>query len=239
MNSQIRIVLVEPSHPGNIGGAARAMKTMGLAELSLVRPKRFPDPQADWRAAGALDIIVNAEVNETLENAIGSSTLVAATSARSRHIPWPVLESVEFAELVQTKYGANDTVSIVFGREDSGLTNEELNMCNLQVRIPSNVEYGSLNLAMSVQVIAYDLFRVGMDPKCDHDTWDRNLATHQAVESFYAHLESVLTTIDFYDPANPREAMSRIRRMFGRVELDETEVQILRGILTHIENAID
>lgn len=239
MNSQIRIVLVEPSHPGNIGGAARAMKTMGLSKLSLVRPKRFPDPQADWRAAGALDIILDAEVHETLQSAVASCVLVAATSARGRHIPWPVLESADFAALVHKKYGFSDPIGIVFGREDSGLTNDELNLCNLQVRIPASDAYGSLNLAMSVQVIAYDLFRIGMDPDSEHDVWDRNLATHRAVESFYEHLESVLTAIDFYDPDNPREAMTRIRRLFSRIELDETEVQILRGILTHMENAMN
>lgn len=233
--SEVQIVLVEPSHPGNIGGAARAMKTMGLSRLVLVNPKRFPDPQADWRAAGALDVIESAVVFETLEEALAPSVLTAATSARSRHIPWPVLSSAEFAERVHREFLSTDIVSVVFGREDSGLTNEELNLCNMQVRIPSSSHYGSLNLAMSVQVVAYDLFRT-RDHTCPSDNvWDRPLATHHELGLFFAHLESVLEQIDFYDPKNPREAMTRLRRLFSRTELDQTEVQILRGILSHIE----
>lgn len=234
---EVQIVLVEPSHPGNIGGAARAMKTMGLSRLVLVNPKRFPDPQADWRAAGALDVIESTAVFKTLEEALAPSVLSAATSARSRHIPWPVLSSAEFAERVHEEYSPTDTVSVVFGREDSGLTNEELNLCNMQVRIPSSSDYGSLNLAMSVQVVAYDLFRVRNETSPTENVWDRPLATHKELGSFFAHLESVLTEIDFYDPDNPREAMTRLRRLFSRSDLDQTEVQILRGILSHIERA--
>ena len=234
---EVQIVLVEPSHPGNIGGAARAMKTMGLSRLALVNPKRFPDPQADWRAAGALDVIESTVVFETLEEALAPSVLSAATSARSRHIPWPVLSSAEFAEHVHKEYSSTDIVSVVFGREDSGLTNEELNLCNTQVRIPSSGDYGSLNLAMSVQVVAYDLFRVSSESNSPQNLWDRPLATHHELGSFFAHLESVLKEIDFYDPENPREAMTRLRRLFSRTDLDQTEVQILRGILSHIEKA--
>lgn len=236
--SKVQVVLVEPSHPGNIGGAARAMKTMGLTKLVLVNPKRFPDPQADWRAAGALDVIKSTEIFENLEEALSPSVLVAATSARSRHIPWPVLSSAEFAEHAHREYSTNDVVSVVFGREDSGLTNEELNLCNMQVRIPSSSIYGSLNLAMSVQVVAYDLFRVQNQATPNENSWDRPLATHQELGAFFAHLESVLTQIDFYDPDNPREAMTRLRRLFSRTSLDQTEVQILRGILSHVEKAV-
>ncbi|MCY3883610.1 MAG: RNA methyltransferase [Gammaproteobacteria bacterium] len=236
--SEVQVVLVEPSHPGNIGGAARAMKTMGLSKLVLVNPKRFPDPQADWRAAGALDVIRSTVIFETLEEALRPSVLSAATSVRSRHIPWPVLSSAEFAQHVHAQYAPNDVISVVFGREDSGLTNEELNLCNIQVRIPSSRVYGSLNLAMSVQVVAYDLFRVLNQDKPNENSWDRPLATHQELGAFFAHLESVLTQLDFYDPDNPREAMTRLRRLFSRTELDQTEVQILRGILSHVEKAV-
>lgn len=236
--TEVQVVLVEPSHPGNIGGAARAMKTMGLSRLAVVNPRRFPDPQADWRAAGALDIIESASVFETLEEALAPSVLVAATSARSRHIPWPVMSSEEFARHVQREYSSEDVVSVVFGREDSGLTNEELNLCNLQVRIPSSSEYGSLNLAMSVQIVAYDLFRICQEDGRHEKVWDRPVATHHEIAAFFVHLESVLTEIDFYDPENPREAMTRLRRLFGRMELDQTEVQILRGVLSHIERVI-
>ncbi|MXW54775.1 MAG: RNA methyltransferase [Gammaproteobacteria bacterium] len=234
---EVQIVLVEPSHPGNIGGAARAMKTMGLSKLVLVKPKRFPDPQADWRAAGALDVVESTVVFNTLEAALAPSVLTAATSARSRHIPWPVMNSAEFAEHVHKEYSSTDIVSVVFGREDSGLTNDELNLCNMQVQIPSSSNYGSLNLAMAVQVVAYDLFRVRSQASPTENAWDRPLATHQELGSFFAHLESVLTEIDFYDPENPREAMTRLRRLFSRTDLDQTEVQILRGILSHIEKA--
>lgn len=235
--SEVQIVLVEPSHPGNIGGAARAMKTMGLSRLALVNPKRFPDPQADWRAAGALDVIENTAVFDSLEEALAPCVLTAATSARSRHIPWPVLSSAEFAEHIHREYSSKDIVSVVFGREDSGLTNEELNLCNLQIRIPSSSDYGSLNLAMSVQVVAYDLFRSNNPQSSQDETWDRPRATHDELGAFFSHLESVLTQIDFYDPENPREAMTRLRRLFTRTDLDQTEVQILRGILSHVEKA--
>ena len=234
----IRIVLVEPSHPGNIGGAARAMKTMGLSDLAVVRPKRFPDPQADWRAAGAIDVIEQTQVHESLESAVGSSVLVAATSVRERHISWPVVSSVEFADLVHREREKYPQVSVVFGREDSGLTNEELHQCNMQIRIPSNEDYGSLNLAMSVQVVAYDLFQRQGKFELPSEVWDRPLATHGEIEDFYKHLESTLVTIDFYDPDQPREAMTRLRRMFSRMKLDQTEVQIMRGILTHVRDAV-
>ncbi len=236
--SQIQIVLVEPSHPGNIGGAARAMKTMGLSRLVLVRPARFPDPQADWRAAGALDVIEETAVHATLEDAVSSSVLVAATSARERHIPWPVVTSAEFAEHVVQRQGAEDPISIVFGREDSGLTNEELALCSMQIRIPSSEEYSSLNLAMSVQVVAYDLFRAQTSSDWGETEWDKPLAVHGEVEGFFEHLEMVLRKIGFYDPENPRESLTRLRRLFARVQMDQTEVQILRGILSHVESAI-
>lgn len=237
----VQIVLVEPSHPGNIGGTARAMKTMGLTSLKVVKPKRFPDPQADWRAAGALDIVERAHVCETIAEAVQDSVLVAGTSARSRHIPWPMMTSAQFAEFVYTEFGKNDLVSILFGREDNGLTNDELNLCNKHVRIPASDHYGSLNLAMSVQVVAYDLFCRSLSD-CQEmqnsETWDKPIATFAEVNAFLAHLQSVLLQIEFSDPDEPRQAETRLRRLFGRVEMDHTEVQILRGILTQVERAI-
>lgn len=239
---EIQIVLVEPSHPGNIGGAARAMKTMGLSSLTVVKPKRFPDPQADWRAAGALDIVERAQVCETIVEAVHDSVLVAGTSARSRHIPWPLMNSAQFAEFVHTKFAKSDVVSILFGREDNGLTNDELNLCNKHVRIPSSNQYGSLNLAMSVQVVAYDLFCRSLLDRAemlDSEMWDRPLATFTEVNDFLEHLQAVLLQIGFRDPEEPRKAETRLRRLFGRIEMDHTEVQILRGILTQVEKAID
>ena len=238
---EVQVVLVEPSHPGNIGGAARAMKTMGLSSLTVVKPKRFPDPQADWRAAGALDIIERTQVCETIQGAVGESVLVAGTSARSRHIPWPMMTSFQFAQFVYANYRKHDRVSILFGREDNGLTNEELNLCNKHVRIPASEHYGSLNLAMSVQVIAYDLFcrsLLEQSSALDTDDWDQPFATFLDINNFLDHLESVLKQIGFSNPTEPRNAGLRLRRLFTRLEMDHTEVQILRGVLTQIEKAI-
>ena len=238
---EIRIVLVEPSHPGNIGGAARAMKTMGLSSLFVVNPKRFPDPQADWRAAGALDIVEQTQVCATIPEAVHDSVLVAGTSARTRHIPWPMMTSAQFAEFVHTNFGMDDRVSVLFGREDNGLTNDELTLCNRHVRIPSSEQYGSLNLAMSVQVVAYDLFCQTLIERLEasnSETWDRPLATFTEVNDFLDHLQSVMLQIGFSDSEEPRKAEVRLRRLFGRLEMDHTEVQILRGILTQFEKAI-
>ena len=238
---EIRIVLVEPSHPGNIGGAARAMKTMGLSSLFVVNPKRFPDPQADWRAAGALDIVEQTRVCATIPDAVHDSVLVAGTSARTRHIPWPTMTSAQFAEFVHANYGKHDRVSILFGREDNGLTNDELALCNRHVRIHANEQYGSLNLAMSVQVVAYDLYCRTLTEQLEVselETWDRPLATFAEVNDFLEHLQSVMLQIGFSDPEEPRTAEIRLRRLFGRIEMDHTEVQILRGILAQIANVI-
>ncbi|MDE0094180.1 MAG: RNA methyltransferase [Gammaproteobacteria bacterium] len=240
----IQIVLVEPSHPGNIGSTARAMKTMNLSQLALVNPKRFPDPQADWRAAGALPIVKNTRVYESIETAVSQSVVVAATSVRTRHISWPTYTSEEFAQEILSNYGATQQISILFGREDSGLTNEELQLCNVQVTIPGNPEYNSLNLAMAVQIIAYDLFKYSVLKDGSKKLGDvvevvEQLATFTEVEAFYDHMWQVLQLIEFLDPDEPREAVVRLRRLFGRIRLDHTEVQILRGILSHFERALE
>lgn len=234
----IRIVLVEPSHPGNIGATARAMKTMDLQELHLVNPQRFPDPQADWRAAGALDIVTSAVVHDNLESAIGDCEFVAGTSVRDRHIPWTVLDAEEFSQQIVTASNNDQTAAVLFGRENNGLTNEELSMCNVHVRIPSSSDYGSLNVAMAVQVVTYELFKArGLDQI--KTAWDRPRANHAQVSAMYHHLDNVLDKIGFFEPGAPRTAELRLRRLFGRIELDETEVQILRGILTHIEHKLE
>lgn len=238
---EIHIVLVEPSHPGNIGGAARAMKTMGLSSLAVVNPKRFPDPQADWRAAGALDIVEKAQVFESISAAVKDSVLVAGTSARSRHIPWPTMTSAQFAEFVHTKFNRDDSISVLFGREDNGLTNEELNLCNRHIRIPSSDLYGSLNLAMAVQIITYDLFCQTLSERQEdpeEETWDKPLATFAEVNDFLEHLQTVLLKVGFSDPEEPRKAEIRLRRLFGRIDMDHTEVQIMRGVLTHFEKKL-
>ncbi len=232
----IRIVLVETSHPGNIGGAARAMKTMGLSQLYLVRPERFPDPQADWRAAGALDVLDQAQVVDSLDAAIGPCTLVVGTSTRNRRIPWPILDAKQTAQRLLAE-GPAQPLAILFGRETSGLTNDELQRCHSHLQIAANPDYGSLNLAMAVQVVCYEIYQhaltlAGATPEPE---WDRPPASAAEMEGFFGHLDEVLTAIDFYDPANPRQALTRFRRLFNRTRPDATEVRMLRGLLSQVQ----
>jgi tRNA (cytidine32/uridine32-2'-O)-methyltransferase len=235
---QIRIVLVEPSHPGNIGGAARAMKTMGLTSLWLVRPERFPDPQADWRAVGAVDVVDAANVCSTLDEAIGPCGLVLGTSARHKRIPWPSLTMREAAPVILAE-PPDHPIAILFGRETTGLSRDELQRCHQHIEIPASPAYPSLNLAMAVQVVAYELFQAGLERGvAEEQEWDRRPATAAELEGFLRHLQAVLTAIDFYDPQNPRQAMTRFRRLFSRVRPDETEVRMLRGVLSHVERSL-
>ena len=231
-------MLVEPSHPGNIGGAARAMKTMGLHDLALVRPKRFPDPQADWRAASATDVLADVRVFDDLDAAIEDCGLIAGTSARERRIPLPTDTAAAFAGRMAAMGTPDRPAAILFGREVSGLTNDELERCNRQVVIPAHPGYSSLNLAMAVQVVCYELFQATQAAAAAGEArWDRRLASAGELAGFYAHLARVLVDIEFEDAAAPRRTMTRLRRLFGRVEADETEVAILRGILSHVERA--
>ena len=233
----IRIVLVNTSHPGNIGGAARAMKNMGLSRLFLVAPRDFPNEQATWRAASALDVLDDAVVTSTLEEAIGDCQFVVGTSARERRIPWPLLDSRQCAARM-AEVSAREQVAVLFGREDRGLTNEELQVCNLHLNIPTSAAYSSLNLAMAVQIVCYELGMLVAAPELpegEDDHWDAAFATRENMERFYAHLEQTLTDIEFLDPAAPRQLMSRLRRLYGRVRLDEMELNILRGILTETQ----
>jgi tRNA (cytidine32/uridine32-2'-O)-methyltransferase len=233
----IRIVLVNTSHPGNIGGAARAMKNMGLSRLYLVAPRDFPNEQATWRAASALDVLDDAVVTSTLEEAIGDCQFVVGTSARERRIPWPLLDSRQCAARM-AEVSAREQVAVLFGREDRGLTNEELQVCNLHLNIPTSASYSSLNLAMAVQIVCYELGMLVAAPELpegEDDQWDAPFATRENMERFYAHLEQTLTDIEFLDPAAPRQLMSRLRRLYGRLRLDEMELNILRGILTETQ----
>lgn len=232
----VRIVLVETSHPGNIGGAARAMKTMGLSQLWLVRPQRYPDPQAEWRAAGALDVLDAAVVVDTLDQALADCGRVVGTSTRQRRIPWPGVTARELPERIATEAGGRPT-AVLFGREASGLSNDELQRCHLHLQIPANPAYPSLNVAMAVQVVCYELYHARQKPSAA-EVWDRAPATVAAVDAFYAHLERLLEQVDFIDSANPGQVMTRFRRLFGRVRLDETEVAMLRGMLSEIERAL-
>lgn len=237
----IRIVLVNTSHPGNIGGVARAMKNMGLTRLYLVAPRDYPNEQAEWRAASAMDILENAVVIPTLEEAIGDCQFVVGTSARERRIPWPLLDARQCADRMALA-SSREQVAVLFGREDRGLTNEELQVCNLHLNIPTSEDYSSLNLAMAVQIVAYELRMLlsrSESSGSEYGHWDTPFASRGNMERFYTHLEETLIDVEFLDPAAPRQLMSRLRRLYSRVRLDEMELNILRGILTETQKWVE
>ena len=233
----IRIVLVATSHPGNIGSTARAMKTMGLHRLYLVSPKSFPDPHAHELAAGSDDLLDQAVVTDSLADALKGCQLVLATSARPRDLALPGLTPSAAAAFVVGNRDETE-VAIVFGREHAGLTNDELLHCHYHINIPSNPNYSSLNLAQAVQIIAYELRMKLLLPVADVEMGQEELATVDEVELFYVHLREVLIDIDFLKPSNPKKLLQRLRRMFNRTKLESTEVNILRGILTHIKDKL-
>jgi TrmH family RNA methyltransferase len=229
----IRIVLVGTTHPGNIGATARAMKNMGLDDLALVDPRYFPDKEATARASGAEDLLESATVVETLEDAIADCVFVAGASARSRAINWPCLDARDAAgKLLQES--AAGPVAAVFGPEKSGLSNAHLDHCDTLLTIPTSPHFSSLNLAMAVQVVAYELQAAQSQKPPEYEP-DAPLATSGELEHFYTHLEQVLTDLDFLDPDNPRHLMRRLRRLFLRARPDQNEINILRGILTAVE----
>lgn len=233
--SQVRIVLVEPSHPGNIGGAARAMKTMGLTDLALVNPGRYPDPQAEWRAAGAQDVLDSTQVFGSLDEAIADRQWIVGTSTRVRRIPWPLEKAETVAEGILARL-ATHRIAILFGRETSGLANEELQKCHCHLVIPANPEYSSLNLAMAVQVVCYEIYRQLERSAIEPAQWDRSPATAAQLEGLIAHFETELVASGFLDPANPGQTMTRLRRLLTRITPDETEVAMLRGILKQLSD---
>ena len=231
----IRIVLVETTHPGNIGAVARAMKNMGVTDLALVNPRYFPDKEATARASGAEDLLDNATVTESLTDAIADCVYVAGASARARAISWPCLEPRDCASKLIAESGRGP-VAAVFGPEKSGLSNEDLDHCDALLTIPTNPEFSSLNLAMAVQVLTYEL-RAAISAKPVEYEADAPLATSRELELFYEHLETVLTNLQFLDPDNPRHLMRRLRRLYIRARPDQNEVNILRGILTAVERS--
>lgn len=251
--SRIRIVLVQTSHPGNIGATARAMKNMGLQSLTLVSPKDFPSGVALGRAANALDVLDGAVVVDSLEAAIADCGLVIGTSARSRGIPWPMVDPGQCAEKLVAASTQND-VALVFGREDAGLSNEELRRCHFHVQIPANEAYSSLNLAAAVMVLCYEIRKAALavtdaaekgatagaqDGEAGEDFWDQPLVTVADMEGFFRHLETVLQRIEVLDPKAPRQLMTRLRRLYTRIRPDRMEINILRGILTATESQLD
>lgn len=235
MLERTRIVLVCTSHPGNIGSVARAMKTMGIKKLFLVAPEKFPHPKALELASNADDIVYAAKVVPTLTGALADCHLVIGTSARSRKIPWPLVSPREMAAHAKAE-AAESEIAIVFGREHSGLTNEELELCHLHVQIPANEEYSSLNIAAAVQVIAYEMRLAYLEMQTQAEkTWDYRNANTEEMESFFEHLQQVLVKIDFLKLSAPRQLMRRLRRFFLRARPDVMEMNILRGMLRAVE----
>jgi len=246
VNSEIKIVLVNTTHSGNIGGVARAMKNMGLSDLVLVEPKVFPSEEATARAAGANDVLANASVVATLSDAIADCELVFGTSARERHIPWPIMDPREMASIISTgkSKDSGKKIAVVFGREDRGLTNEELHLCQHHVCIPSVEGFSSLNIASAVQVIAYEIRMASLcveqveEPLQWGTKWDAPLANQEQLEMLFDHLEQTVLKTGFLDPQKPRQLMTRVRRLIMRALPDSIEVNILRGILTSVDKSI-
>lgn len=230
----IRIVLVGTTHPGNIGAVARAMKNMGLSDLRLVNPKHFPHDDATARASGASDILDRAVVTATLAEALDDCVYVAGASARSRTINWPSMGPRDCAERM-IRESAHGTVACVFGPEKTGLHNDDLDLCHTLLTIPTDPGFSSLNLAMAVQVLTYELRVASMLDEGPNFEAEAPPATGEEMEHFYTHLENVLRDIRFLDPDNPRHLMRRLRRLFIRARPDKNEVNILRGILTAVD----
>lgn len=253
---QIRIVLVGTSHPGNIGAAARAMKTMGVRSLVLVSPEVYPSELATARAVGASDVLDSAQVVGNLNEAVADCHFVVGASARQRKIPWPAMSPAELAEKAGFWVRDGARIALVFGREKSGLTNEELHACHYHVAIPTDPDFSSLNLAMAVQVLTYalrshflqmnkalmaaELISAGLmmgapddAPRSPQDAgWDVPLASAQDMEHFFVHLEQTMQDVGFHNPERPRQLMARLRRLFLRAHPDVMEVSILRGVLS-------
>jgi TrmH family RNA methyltransferase len=235
VNIPVRIVLVETSHPGNIGAVARAMKTMALDELVLVRPKHFPSDEATARAAGAHDVLGRARVHDTLDEAIADCGWVVGASARLRTVALPIVDPRAAAVTIWQRLAAN-RVAVLFGPEQSGLTNEDLKRCQELVHIPANPEFSSLNLAMAVQVICYELRMAEPDRlPPERPVSESRLATAAELEGLHEHLERLLTESKFLHPEHQRQVKLKLRRIFHKATLEDNELAILRGALTSLD----
>ena len=258
-SKQVKVVLMRTTHPGNVGAVARAMKNMGLSDLSLVSPefnKVLSEHEALRRSSGAEDVLSGAKVFDNLDEAVADCHILVGASARNRKMPWPLMNpndcAKEMMQQIQKKSGDDaHKVAFLFGQEASGLSNEELQRCHYHVNIPAVAEFSSLNLAMAVQVICYELRMAYLDVANDKNEvsaapllspasegWDEPLASVKEVEGFLKHLETTLIKTEFHDPKNPRLLMTRLRRLFQRTHLDQMEVNILRGVLTSINKMI-
>ncbi len=234
MLSNIRVVLLNTTHPGNIGAVARAMKTMGLSQLYLVNPQHFPSADATARASGADDLLGNSVVKASLDEALTDCHLVFGASNRDRTIGLPCLDARECARHIRDKTSSGD-VAVLFGPEHSGLSNSELDRCHYQIMIPACSDFQSLNLAAAVQVVAYELRMAVLESNVTPPPDARVVVSTAEMERFYQHLEEVMVEIEFLDPGNPRQLMRRLRRLYNRVQPDTNEMNILRGILTAVQ----
>ncbi len=229
--NNIRIVLCQTSHPGNIGSAARAMKTMGLSHFYLVKPKQFPDAQANALAASAEDLLDTAIVTETLSEALTGCAFAIGVSARKRYLSHETVNAREAAVEAASIIAISQPIAFVFGTEISGLSNAELDCCQRLAMIPANPEYSSLNLAAAVQIISYEL-RMAIDNGKIEPSEKPELALNEDLEHFYTHLEETLIQIGYLKPDAPKKLGERLRRIYARARLEKDEVSLLRGVLS-------
>ena len=233
----INIVLVDTIHPGNIGSVARAMKTMGLSRLSLVNPRVFPSGEANALAGNATDVLDDAHIFWSIKDAIKDSTFVYATSSRDRTIQWPIMNASSAAKKICDEVSSEKEVSIIFGKEDRGLTNTELEFANNLIEIPANPEYPVLNLAMSAQIISYEIFKVFANESVKE--WrDYPEVNSEQLQRLIDHFIDTAIEIDVIDPSNPKKIISRIKRMFTRLQPDEMEASFMRGFLSGIKKKL-
>ena len=233
----INIVLVDTIHPGNIGSVARAMKTMGLKKLSLVNPRVFPSGEANALAGNATDVLDNAKIFTSIKDAIDQSTFVYATSSRDRSIQWPLMDAETAAKDICNEVNSNKEISIIFGKEDRGLTNDELELANKLIEIPANPEYPVLNLAMSAQIISYEILKASSSN--EKKEWrDYPEVNSKQLQMLIDHFIETAIDIDVIDPDNPKKIISRIKRMFTRLQPDEMEASFMRGFLSGIKKKL-
>ncbi|MDA8614385.1 RNA methyltransferase [Gammaproteobacteria bacterium] len=237
INQFVQIVLVETSHPGNIGSVARAMKNMGLANLSLINPKKFPHQEATALAGNATEVLDNAKIFSSIQEAVNTSKVIYATSARERTIEWPTLTANDAASEIQELVANEIEVSILFGREDRGLTNDELQLANKHLIIPAHPDYPVLNIAMSTQVVCYELYQAAQ--KNSVDSWqDFPEYTSEELNNLIDHFNETVIALELVDPNNPKQIMTRMERMFRRLYPDQMEGNFLRGFLKAVNKRI-
>ena len=237
INQFVQIVLVETSHPGNIGSVARAMKNMGLANLSLINPKKYPHQEASALAGNATDVLDNAKIFTSIQEAVKNSKAIYATSARERTIEWPTLTANDAASEIQELVANEIEVSILFGREDRGLTNDELQLANKHLIIPAHPDYPVLNIAMSTQVVCYELYQAAQ--KNSVESWqDFPEYTSEELNNLIDHFNETIIALELVDPNNPKQIMTRMKRMFRRLYPDQMEGNFLRGFLKAVNKRI-